>query len=486
MKWAQRVLSAVVASTALVFITPGGAVAADLPTESLANLAAEVTPAVVSISTHRAIAPSTDRLSGQNAGWQKKKISQYGAAFFSSGFIIDPSGYVVTNSHVLGDAEDIEITLNGGKNFSAKLVGVDDKTDLALLKVDAPSPLPFVSFGDSDIVRIGDRVLAVGNPFGLGGTVTTGIVSAKGRDLHTGAFDDFLQIDAPINPGNSGGPSFNLKGEVIGINSAIASPNGGSVGIGFAIPANIARPIIAELRLHGHIARGWIGISIQEVTPDLAESLDLAQGRGALLTSIQPGGPAAVAGLRQGDVVLAFDGHQVGEGRELPRIVAGEPAGKRVSLVVWRNGSSKTVNLEVAAMKDKPRVTAIEQESRPPADSLLRGMQLSSLTDHLRRQLALRSDINGVAIVDLADSSLAARVGLQRGDIIEQVERRAVRSPDEVDRLVQRAAVAGRPAILLLVRRGSAEVYMAVKSAKPAEGTEPGDPLLYRFAQRCT
>ena len=481
MIWVQKMLSAVVGSAALVFTTMSGVVAAtNVPSDSVANLAAEVTPAVVSISTHGTAAISGDNLDGRGVDQQKRKVLQPFAAL-ASGFIIDPSGYIVTNSHVVADAEEIQITLSSGRSYSAKLIGADDKTDLALVKIDALNPLPSVSFGNSDAVRIGDRVLAVGNPFGLEGTVTTGIISATGRDLHAGAFDDFLQIDASINPGNSGGPSFNLKGEVIGVNSAIASPNGGSVGLGFAIPANIAKPIILELRKHRHVARGWIGIGIQEVTPDLAESLELGQQRGALLASIQPGAPAAVAGLRQGDVVLTFDGHQVGRARELPRIVASEPAGKRVNLVVWRNGSSKTVSLVVGAMKEKPRMASTGQENHPLGGSLLRGIRLASLSDYLRRQLALPSDVQGVVLIDLADSSLAARLGLQRGDIIEQVERRHVSSPDEFAGLVQQAAVKGCSAILLLVRRGNTEVYLAIKSA---EGTELGGPLLDHIAER--
>jgi serine protease Do len=480
MRWAQKMLSAAVGSAALVFTTMSGAAAAtNPPSESFADLAAEVTPAVVSISTHGTAAVSVDKLFGQGADRPKRMPSQHFSAL-ASGLIIDPSGYIVTNSHVVADTEEIQITLSSGRNFSARLIGADDKTDLALLKVDAPIPLPSVSFGDSDAVRVGDRVLAVGNPFGLGGTVTIGIISATDRNLQAGAFDDFLQIDASINPGNSGGPSFNLKGEVIGVNSAIASPNGGSVGIGFAIPANVAGPIIEELRVHGHVARGWIGIGVQEITPDLAESLELHQPRGALLTSIQPGSPAAVSGLRRGDVVLTFDGHQVDEARELPRIAAGEPVGKRVSLVVWRNGSSETVSLVVAAMKEKPRMASTGQESRPLSGNLLRGVQLASLSDYLRRQLALPSDVKGVILLDLADGSLAARVGLQRGDIIEQVERRDVSSPGEFANLVQQAADKRRSAILLLVRRGDIEVYLAVKSA---EGTELGDPLLDHIAE---
>jgi serine protease Do len=482
MRWAQRVLSAGALSAALVFTSmSGAAVAAGLPSENFADLAAQVTPAVVSISTHRALDMSTDNRAGESADQEKNKDSRYSASL-GSGFIIDPSGYVVTNNHVIADADEILITLRGGKSFSGRLIGADEKTDLALLKIDAPDSLPFVSFGDSDAIRVGDRVMAVGNPYGLGGTVTTGIVSATGRDLHAGAFDDFMQIDASINPGNSGGPSFNLEGRVIGVNSAIASPNGGSVGLAFAIPANIAEPIVQELRLHGHVVRGWIGISIQEVTPDLAESLELSQQGGALLTSVQPHSPAAAAGLQQGDVILAFDGHQLSESRELPRIVAGEPAGKRVSVMVWRDGSSRTLSLEVASKEETPRTAPAEQGGHPMADSLLSGVQLAALTEHLRRQLALPGDVKGVAIVDLAQSSLAARLGLRTGDVIEQVERRYVSSPAEVNRLLQQAALKGRSAVLLLVRRGSNELYLAAKSTK---SKDLGALLLYHPAARC-
>lgn len=482
MRWAQRLLSVGALSAALLFASmSGAAVAAGLPSEGFADLAARVTPAVVSISTHRDLDMSADNPAGESGDQEKNKDSRSSASL-GSGFIIDPSGYVVTNYHVVAGADEILITLRGGESFPGTLIGVNEKMDLALLKVDVPSPLPFVSFGDSDAIRVGDQVMAVGNPYGLGGTVTMGIVSATGRDLHAGAFDDFMQIDASINPGNSGGPCFNLEGEVIGVNSAIASPNGGSVGLAFAIPANLAKPIVQELRLHGHVVRGWIGISIQEVTPDLAESLELSQQGGALLTSIQPHSPAAAAGLRQGDVILAFDGHQLGESRELPRIVAGEPAGKRVSVVVWRDGSSRTLSLDVASKEETPRTIPAEQGGRSMADNLLSGVQLASLTEHLRRQLALPSDVRGVAIVDLAESSFAARLGLRPGDIIEQVERHYVSNPADVNRLVQQAALKGRSAVLLLVRRGSNELYLAAKSAK---SKNLGALLLYTPAARC-
>ncbi|HWA47759.1 MAG TPA: Do family serine endopeptidase, partial [Dongiaceae bacterium] len=254
-----------------------------------------------------------------------------------SGFIIDASGYVVTNNHVIDDAKNIEVTLTDGTEYPAKLIGADPKTDLALLKVEAKTELPHVSFGDSDKMRIGDWVMAVGNPFGLGGTVTAGIVSARGRDIHEGPYDDFLQIDAAINQGNSGGPTFSTNGDVIGINTAIVSPSGGSVGIGFAIPSNLAKPIIAELKQQGHIERGWLGVAIQELTPDLTQGLGLKSGQGALISSVQEKSPAEAAGLKAGDVVLDFGGHAIASPKDLSRIVAETPRNTSVPVKIWRN-----------------------------------------------------------------------------------------------------------------------------------------------------
>jgi serine protease Do len=458
--------------------------AASLPPETFADLAAKVTPAVVNISsTHHEATGSSDQAEpfdfppgspfeqffkhfreqqGRNRGGQDMTA-------LGSGFIIDSAGYIVTNNHVIDGASEIHVTLSSGKDLPAKLIGADKKTDLALLKVDAGSPLPFVSWGNSDAARVGDWVLAVGNPFGLGGTVTTGIISARSRDIHSGPFDDFLQIDASINRGNSGGPTFNLDGEVIGINSAIASPNGGSVGIGFAVPSNMAKPVIEALRQRGRVDRGWIGVAIQEVTPEIAQSLGLGQPTGALIASVQADGPAAAASLQQGDVILTFDGQTVAETRELPRIVAATPAGKRVEVVVWREGARKSLMLTVAKMKDEPQVASNEGAEVPAADGPARrllGVQLSALTDDMRQQLGLTDDIRGVVIVDVADGSPAAHDGLQEGDIIEQVARRKVSSPAEVDRLVEQAATKNPPSVLLLVNRQGNEIFLAVKVGK--------------------
>ena len=486
MRWAQGLLSAAAGSAAILFVTLAGAAsAATQPPASLADLAAKVAPAVVSItSLQRGASASVDKALDHNSNMQKRKDTKY-SVLLGSGFIIDPTGYIVTNSHVIGNAGEIRVTLNGGRDFSAELIGGDKNTDLALLKIEASSPLPYVSFGNSDATRVGDSVLAVGNPFGLGGTVTTGIVSAVGRDLHSGPFDDFIQIDASINPGSSGGPTFNLMGEVVGINAAIASPNGGSVGIGFAIPANMAKPIIQELRLHGQVVRGWIGVAAQEVTPEIAESLDLGEPSGALVVSVRPGSPAAAASLQQGDVILSFDETRVSDARELPRIVAGEPAGKRVNIVVWRNDSRKTVSVTIGSVKDNPQIAFGEDRASPINDNpehLLRGVQLTSITDGLRRKLAIPEDTNGVVVLELAEGSLAAREGLKRGDIIEQVERNYVSTPAEVDRLIRLAAMKGRSAVLILVNRGGDEFYLPINAAK---AEYPGDPLLQRPAARC-
>lgn len=269
-----------------------------------------------------------------------------------SGFIIDPDGYVVTNNHVIDGADEITVILEGGDRLEAKVVGRDAKTDLALLKIDADEPLPYVSFGDSDAARVGDWVVAVGNPFGLGGSVTAGIISARGRDIHAGPFDDFLQVDAPINRGNSGGPLFSTSGEVIGINTAIYSPNGGNVGIGFATPSSLARTVIAQLREKGSVERGWLGVTIQSVTDDIADSLGLDEAEGALVSKVLPDSPAASAGLQQGDVILALNGQRITRFKTLPRLVAEAKTGKPATVTVWRDGREKDVTVTIGRMPE--------------------------------------------------------------------------------------------------------------------------------------
>ncbi|HUN46798.1 MAG TPA: Do family serine endopeptidase, partial [Stellaceae bacterium] len=266
-----------------------------------------------------------------------------------SGFIIDPAGYVVTNNHVIDGSEKVTVILQDDSKHVAKIVGRDTKTDLALLKIDnGGKPLPAVSFGDSGAEQVGDWVVAVGNPFGLGGTVSAGIISAQGRDIHSGPYDNFLQIDAPINRGNSGGPTFNLKGEVIGINTAIYSPNGGSVGIGFAIPSNLAKPVIDQLREHGKVSRGWLGVQIQEVTPAIAKSMSLPNDHGALVADVTKGSPAEKAGFKQGDVIESFNGHQIEKLRDLPIMVAETPVGTDAKVTVRRGDTDKSFDVAIA------------------------------------------------------------------------------------------------------------------------------------------
>src|SRR5690348_15414160 len=275
-----------------------------------------------------------------------------------SGFIIDPSGYVVTNNHVVANADKVTVVFQDNSKHPAKVIGRDSKTDLALLKIDAKQPLPYVTWGDSTAAQVGDWVLAVGNPFGLGGTVSTGVISARGRDIHAGPYDDFLQIDASINRGNSGGPTFNLNGQVIGINTAIYSPNGGSVGIGFAIPSSLAKPVIEQIKEHGKVERGWLGVQIQEVTPEIAQSLGLPKPDGALVADVTKDSPAAKAGLKQGDVILGFNGHDIGKVRDLPLVVAETPVGEKAKVDVLRGGDKKTVDVAIGPMPENPQQVA--------------------------------------------------------------------------------------------------------------------------------
>src|SRR5579863_10423923 len=372
------------AETPLSATTPAPAPASVLPQQSFAPLVKRVLPAVVNISVTEAAKP--DQMSDQlQQDFRNSPFDDMLRRFFDqqqgendqpfshrfgnddgdtkrialgSGFIIDPEGHIVTNNHVVGDASKVEVTLQDGTKYAAKIIGRDTRTDLAVLKIDADKPLPYVAFGNSDQAEIGDWVVAVGNPFGLGGTVTAGVVSARGRDIHAGQFDDFLQIDAPINRGNSGGPTFDLNGQVIGINTAIYSPNGGSVGIGFAIPSNLAKTVVAQLKSGGKVSRGWLGVQIQEVTPAIAASLGLKGEHGALVSVVTPNGPGAQAGLKQGDVILSFNGSEVTQLRDLPRLVAAVAPGSTGSLTVWRGGQSSELHVTLGEAPENPRVAS--------------------------------------------------------------------------------------------------------------------------------
>jgi serine protease Do len=388
-----------------------------------------------------------------------------------SGFIVNADGYVVTNSHVVRESSKVTVTLHDGRKFDAKVVGRDDKTDIALVKVETDRPLPFVTWGDSDATKVGDWILAVGNPFGLGGTVTAGIVSARGRDIQSGPFDDYLQIDAPINRGNSGGPSFNMAGEVVGINTAIYSPNGGSIGIGFAIPSSLAKPIVAELRSKGYVERGWLGVTIQPMTGDIAESLGLPRGRGdgsggALVVNVAPHSPAAKAGLRQGDVIRSVDGKPVAEFKDLARLVAAAGPNARARLVVWREGREQIIAVALGRMPEDQTAAANDsapQERPEAAAARSLGAALAPVTREARQRFGFDESAKGAVVVDVRRGSAGAETGLMPGDLIVKVGDRTVSGPRDVVDAVQAASRQNRSSVLLLVARQGSERFVAVR-----------------------
>jgi serine protease Do len=387
------------------------------------------------------------------------------AASLGSGFIIDPSGLIVTNNHVIANADKITVTLSDNTMLEAHVVGRDAISDLALLKIDAKAPLPAAAWGDSGKTRVGDWVLAIGNPFGLGGTVTSGIISATARDIHTSPYDDFLQTDASINRGNSGGPMFNLKGEVIGINTAIYSPSGGSIGIGFAIPSDAARPIIDQLRTTGKVERGWIGAHIQPVSDDIAEAIGLDKSRGAMIASIDPASPAAAAKLAPGDVILAYEGKPIDRSRQLPRLVADTPPGKAVKLSVWRDGKAQLVDVQVEALDAKrpaPAPPPEPEKPKPPATVEALGVKLAPLSADLRKQFSLPDAAKGVVITDVPANSAAAAQGLRPGDLIIGVGESAVTTPGEVEQRAAAAKKTARKNLLVRVERDGITRFVAL------------------------
>jgi serine protease Do len=390
-------------------------------------------------------------------------------ASLGSGFIIDPSGLIVTNNHVIANAQEITVTLSDNTTLAAHVVGRDAVSDLALLKVDAKTPLPAAQWGDSTKTRVGDWVLAIGNPFGLGGTVTSGIISATARDIHAGPYDDFLQTDASINRGNSGGPMFNLAGQVIGINTAIYSPSGGSIGIGFAIPSAAARLIVDQLRTTGKVERGWIGAHIQPVTDDIAEAIGLDKGRGAMIASIDPASPAVQAKLQPGDVILSYDGKPVDRSRQLPRLVADTPPDKTVKLSIWRDGKTHDIDLKVAALdpnRPSPPPPAEPEKPKPPPTVDALGLKLARLTGDLRKQFSLPPAAKGVVITDVPANSSAATQGLRPGDLLVAVGPSAVTTPEEVQQKAAAAKKIARKNLLVRVERDGTTRFVAL----PVEG----------------
>ncbi len=474
----SRLSAGMVAGSMLIWSSVASAA---FPAEGFADLAEKVSPAVVNISTTHTASPAAEAGNdGRNAmpfpesppfeqffkdfqerfGQNAPHAQQGPIMALGSGFIIDPKGYVVTNHHVVDEASKVQVNLSDGRSFDAEIVGTDPKTDLALLRIKADKDLPYVNFGNSDTARVGSAVLAVGNPFGLGGTVTAGIVSARGRNINAGPYDDFLQTDAAINKGNSGGPMFNTDGEVIGINTAIFSPSGGSIGIGFAIPSNVAKNVIAQLREHGSVERGWLGVQIQNVTQDIADAIGLDAPKGALVASVMPDSPADKAGLRQGDVVVSFGGKQIEEMRDLPRLVAAAKIGRPVEVELLRGGDRKTVTVDIARLKPE-QVAMAKPAGDHTAMSTRLGVTLSALTDEARAQLNLPKSADGVVVTGVDPSGPAAANGMRPGDVIRQVDGKAVSKPGDVATVID--GQKSKKAVLLLVNRGGNELFVGIR-----------------------
>jgi len=458
---------------------------------SLSPLVERVSPAVVNISAELSgdTTSDSDQSADEGGSDPSSPFDEMLRRFFEnrgtprmnhhatalgSGFIVDPSGYIVTNNHVVGRSQKITVVFHDNSRHSATIVGRDDKTDLALIKVETKDKLPFVTWGSSDNVKVGDWVVAVGNAFGLGGTVTAGIVSALGRNINEGPYDDFIQIDAPINRGNSGGPTFNLDGEVIGINTAIYSPTGGSVGIGFAIPSATAQSVVQQLKDTGHVTRGWLGVSIQAITPEIARSLGLNpdQPEGALVASVTTDSPAAKAGVKQGDVITSARGHPIKAVHDLPRLVADTPVGKDLDLKLLRGGKEMTLTAHIAQMPENAERLA--RSATPDADqgAIGLGLQLASIDAALRRQFRIPREVEGVVVTRIASDSPFAGLGLQPGDVIQSVDQLPVRNPQEAAAGLKQATAKGT--VLLLLNRRGASQFVALTIGPSVGGSNPG------------
>jgi serine protease Do len=485
--------SATTAVAVLLLAVPAGLPAAARPTpDGFADLAEKLLPSVVNISTTQTVKPEHQRghpgvgrpqfppgspfeeffkdfFDHNSERGDRPEAKPRKATSLGSGFVIDPSGYIVTNNHVIADADEITVILHDDTNLKAELVGRDTKTDVAILKVKTDKPLVAAHWGDSDKARVGDWVLAIGNPFGLGGSVTAGILSARQRDINSGPYDDFLQTDAAINRGNSGGPMFNMNGEVIGINTAIYSPSGGSIGIGFAVPSNLAKEVAAQL-IHepDHaVHRGWLGVRIQAVTDEIAESLGLDKPHGALVASVNDNGPAQSGGIQPGDVILSFDGKPVPDMRHLPRLVAEETVGKTVPVKVWRKRQETMLQIKLGKLDEAEQVAAKETPKDSPAKAnastlTTLGLTLSNITPELKEKFSLGDD-KGVVVVDVSKDGPAAEKGLKAGDVIMEAAQEEIKSTGQVAGKIADAKKAGRKSILLLVERQGDLRFVALR-----------------------
>lgn len=459
--------------------------------EGIADVAEKVIDAVVNISTTQTVDAKGG--SGESKGGAAPQLppgspfEEFFEDFFKnrrgekgggprktnslgSGFIIDPAGVVVTNNHVIADSDEINVILNDGTKIKAELVGVDKKTDLAVLKFKPPAgkTLTAVKFGDSDKLRLGEWVIAIGNPFSLGGTVTAGIVSARNRDINSGPYDSYIQTDAAINRGNSGGPLFNLAGEVIGVNTLIISPSGGSIGIGFAVPSKTVVPVVDQLRQFGELRRGWLGVRIQQVTDEIAESLSIKPARGALVAGVDDKGPAKPAGIEPGDVVVKFDGKDIKEPKDLSRIVADTAVGKTVDVVLIRKGKEETKQVTLGRLDDdaKPQPASAKSQPEPekPVTQKVLGLDLATLSKDLRGRYKIKDSVKGVLVTGVDDGSDAAEKRLSAGDVIVEVAQESVGNAADIKKRIDQLKKDGKKSVLLLVANGSGELRFVALS----------------------
>ena len=463
--WVAGIIAGLFCALMVLFLAPKAETtqAVSTPPGSFSELVKQASPSVVNISVEKVVrgrrgAPSPfgsddplreffERFFGNQ---MPKDFKQRG---LGTGFIIDKEGFILTNNHVVESADEIKVRLADEKEFGAKIIGRDPKTDLALIRIETKQPLKPLPLGDSDELGVGDWVVAIGNPFGLGNTVTAGIVSAKYRQLGAGAYDNFIQTDASINPGNSGGPLLNTAGEVIGINSAIFSQSGGNIGIGFAIPINMAKDLLPQLKT-GKVIRGWLGVMIQPITPELKDKLKLEDEKGALVADVTKGGPSDKGGIKRGDVIVGFDGTEVKESKDLPFLVASTRVGKSVTVEVIRKGQRKSLEIRIGELKEEKEPQAVS-EMRPYL-----GMTVEELTPELAEKLG-QSEVRGLVVVQVDDNTPAAEAGIRPGDIILEVDQVSVENLDQFNRKI--GTYKEGDTILFLIKRGEVTLYITVK-----------------------
>jgi serine protease Do len=480
-KTKSRILAALAVTTALTapaivvpMLTAPAAVAGEATPRDFSDLAAKVTPAVVNVAVTMKADSDEEGMQMSDRGSQEQMMEEFMRQFaerfghqghiqkmphpeakaVGTGFIIDPSGIVVTNYHVAGKADSITVTLSDGRKLTAKLLGGDEKTDLAVLKVSSDKPLPYVEFEDGNKIKVGQPVMAVGNPFGLGGTVTTGIVSARGRDIHSGPFDDYIQTDAAINRGNSGGPLFDMNGKVIGINTAIFSPSGGSIGLGFAIPAGLAQPVVNQLKDHGRVERGLLGVQIQPVTDEIASSLSLGSTNGALVAQVEPDSAAMKAGIKSGDVIKSVDGKDVATIRDLTRTIAAAQPGSTVKVGLVRDGKDMTLSAKLGDGTLGKQAKADEQQPQGKAQPGSFGFSLAPLSPDTRQQLGVKEGVSGALIAAVEPGSPADEQGLKAGDVLQQVGKEQVSDAKDAVAKLKEAKASKKPVLMKIYREG--------------------------------